>query len=69
MITLFFILMAVIFGRLAFFSIKLAWGLSKVLITFVLLPTILVGLLIAGLIRIALPVLIVIGVISLFKVR
>lgn len=69
MITLFFILMAVIFGRLAFFAIRLAWGFSKVLITFILLPLILIGLIIGGLISVALPLLIVIGVISLFKVR
>lgn len=66
---IFLILMAAIFGRLLVFSIKLAWGFSKVLFTLVFLPLILVFALIGGLIKFAFPVLIVIGIISLITVK
>ena len=66
---LFFILMAVIFGRLAFFAIKLAWGFTKVLFTLIFLPIILISIFIGGLIQLAFPILIIVGIISLFTVR
>ena len=62
----FFILMLMIFGKLLIFGIKAAWGISKFLLTVVLLPVILIGLVIGGLFSIALPILLVIGVVSLF---
>ena len=65
----FFILMLMIFGKLLIFGIKAAWGLSKFLLTVVLLPVILIGLVIGGLFSIALPILLVIGVVSLFTSR
>ena len=64
----FFILMLMIFGKLLIFGIKAAWGISKFLLTVVLLPVILIGLVIGGLFSIALPML-VIGVVSLFTSR
>ena len=60
----FFILMLMIFGKLLIFGIKAAWGISKFLLTVVLLPVILIGLVIGGLFSIALPILLVIGVVS-----
>ena len=65
----FFILMLMIFGKLLIFGIKAAWGISKCLLTVVLLPVILIGLVIGGLFSIALPILLVIGVVSLFTSR
>ncbi len=65
----FFILMLMIFGKLLIFGIKAAWGISKFLLTVVLLPVILIGLVIGGLFSIALPILLVIGVVSLFTSR
>ena len=65
----FFILMLMIFGKLLIFGIKAAWGISKFLLTVVLLPVILIGLVIRGLFSIALPILLVIGVVSLFTSR
>ena len=62
---IFIILMAVIFGRLMVFSFRFAWGLSKVLFSLILLPLSLVGMVMAGLVRLALPVLAIIGIISL----
>lgn len=66
---LFFILMLMIFGKLLIFGIKAAWGISKFLLTVVLLPVILIGLVIGGLFSVALPILLVIGVVSLFTSR
>lgn len=67
MLTLFFIiLLFVVFGKILGFAIRATWGVSKILFSVVLLPLCLVGLVIKGLIGIALPVLLVIGIISLF---
>lgn len=62
---LFVILMLVVFGKLLVFAIKASWGVIKILFTLIFLPLILIGLVIAGLTSVALPILLVIGVISL----
>ena len=59
---LFAICMIWIFGKLVLFGIKAAWGISKFLVTVVLLPLVLIGLVIGGLLYIAFPILIVIGI-------
>lgn len=67
MLTLLFIIcMFGIFGKLLWFGIKEAWGISKFVLTIVLLPVILIALVLGGLLYLAIPILIVIGVISLF---
>ena len=53
-----------IFGKLLIFGIKAAWGLSKFLLTVVLLPLILIGLVVGGLMYIAFPILIVVGIVA-----
>lgn len=63
---LFTILMLMIFGKIFGFAIKAAWGISKIICTVVLLPLILIGLVFAGLIGIAFPILLVVGVVSIF---
>ncbi|MDO5539330.1 MAG: hypothetical protein Q4F83_04565 [Eubacteriales bacterium] len=66
MITLLFIfLMISIFGKLLIFAVKASWGITKILFTVILLPLVLTGLAVAGLVYIALPVLLVAGVISM----
>ncbi|MDO5392188.1 MAG: hypothetical protein Q4F24_14000 [Eubacteriales bacterium] len=62
---LFIILMFLIFGKLIGFAVKAAWGISKIICTIVLLPLFLIGLVFAGLIGIALPILLVVGIVSL----
>ena len=64
---IFTILMLVVFGKLLIFEIKAAWGITKILLYIVFLPLILIGLAVAGLIYVAIPVLIVVGIISLVK--
>ena len=66
MLTLLFIIfMFLIFGKLIGFAVKAAWGISKIICTIVLLPLFLIGLVFAGLIGIALPILLVVGIVSL----
>ena len=62
---LFAICMIWIFGKLLFFGIRAAWGISKFLVTIVLLPLTLIGMVIGGLINIAFPILIVVGIVAL----
>ncbi|MDD6616485.1 MAG: hypothetical protein PUF13_10350 [Lachnospiraceae bacterium] len=62
---LFLILLFLVFGKLLIFAIKAAWGLSKIICTVILLPVILLILIPVGLIGIAFPVLLVIGLVVL----
>ena len=62
---LFLIFLFGIFGKLFFFRLKAAWGISKFVLTIVFLPLILLVMVAGGLISIALPVLLVIGVVGL----
>lgn len=62
---LFSLLMFMIFGKILMFAIRAAWGVSKVVASVILLPILLVGLVLAGLVKIALPLLLIIGLYSL----
>lgn len=62
---LFVILMFLIFGKLLLLAIKAAWGITKVLVTFVFFPVVLISLVLGGLLYIAFPVLIIVGIILL----
>lgn len=67
MTILFGILMFLIFGKLALFAFKMAWGVARIVLTIVFLPIILIVMVINGLLTIALPILVVIGIIVLVK--
>lgn len=62
---LFTICMIWIFGKLFIFGVKTAWGISKLLLTVVFLPLILIGMVIGGLMSIAFPILIIVGIVAL----
>ena len=62
---LFWIFMFIIFGKILIFSIKAAWGISRMVVTLILLPLFLVGLVLKGLLVFAGPLLIIIGILSL----
>ena len=64
---LFMILMFYIFGKLFFFGLKAAWGLSKFVLTIMLLPISLMVLVSWGLLYFAFVLLIVVGIMSFFK--
>ena len=59
------ICMCGIFGKLIGLAFKMTWGIAKVLFTLVFLPVILVGLAMGGLLVVAFPLLIVVGIVSL----
>jgi len=64
---LFMILMFYIFGKLFFFGLKAAWGLSKFVLTIILLPITLMVMVSCGLLYFAFVLLIAVGIISFFK--
>ena len=64
---LYMILMFYIFGKLFFFGLKAAWGLSKFVLTIILLPITLMVMVSCGLLYFAFVLLIVVGIISFFK--
>ena len=63
---LFLIFLFGIFGKLFFFGIRAAWGISKFVLMVVFFPVILIGMLIVGLVKLAFPLLLIIGVIAMF---
>jgi len=68
MLTMLFVfMMFAVFGKLIAFSFRAAWGLTKCLLWLVFLPVIIIGVFAAGLVYLALPVLIIVGIISLIK--
>ena len=62
---LFMIVMIGVIGKIIGFAFRMSWGLIKILFTIAFWPLILIGMVIAGLIEIAFPILIVIGLITL----
>lgn len=63
---LFLIFLFGIFGKLFFFGIRAAWGISKFVLMVVFFPVILIGMLIVGLVKLAFPLLLIFGVIAMF---
>lgn len=68
MLTLIFIILLLfVFEKLLKLSMKATWGILKFLFTLVFLPITLIGLVIGGLIHIAFPILVIIGIVSLIS--
>lgn len=63
---LFLIFLFGIFGKLFFFGIRAAWGISKFVLMVVFFSVILIGMLIVGLVKLAFPLLLIFGVIAMF---
>ncbi len=59
------ILFVAVFGRLLLFAIKLGWGIIKFVGFLVFLPAIILGLILTGIVSVAIPAMLVIGLISL----
>lgn len=64
---LFVIMMCAIFGNLFVFALKAAWGIGKLVFYFAFLPLIIIGMMIAGIAYVAVPLLVIIGIVSLVK--
>ena len=67
MTLLFLILFFVVFGKLAGFAIRTTWSMMKVFLFVIFLPTIIFMMVLGGLIKIALPILIVVGIFSMLE--
>ncbi|MDO5146051.1 MAG: hypothetical protein Q4D60_03525 [Eubacteriales bacterium] len=64
MLTLIFIiLMFTIFGKLLCLAMRATWGIARILVSFVLFPIVLLGLVVGGLVYLALPILIIAGIV------
>ena len=55
-----------IFGKLLFFGLKATWGITKFLVTIVLLPLVLIVMAVSGMFYIAFVILIVGGIAACF---
>ena len=66
---IFTIFMFLIFGNILKFAIKMAWGMTKVFFSLVFLPVFLVVLVLVGLIKIALPILAIVGLVSIISLN
>ena len=60
---LFVILFLAVFGKLLSFALKAAWGITKILVSVVIFPLALIILVMAGLMYVALPVLVIAGIV------
>ena len=58
-----------VIGKFLIFGVKASWGIMKLLCTVVFFPVILIGLVVGGLLYIAFPLLIVVGIIALAASR
>ncbi|MBE5837553.1 hypothetical protein [Butyrivibrio sp.] len=67
MTLLFMVLFFGIFGKLIGFAFRASWSIMKVMLYIVFLPAILMIMLFGGLIYIALPILVIVGLVSLFS--
>lgn len=68
MMTLIFVILFFgIFGKMAAFAFRAAWGLTKVIFTLVFLPIIVIGFALSGLIYVAFIGLIIAGIVMLVK--
>ena len=63
---LFFILFLMVFGKMIGLAFRATWGIFKIMAYIVFLPVILLALVFTGFLYLALPILIVVGLVSLF---
>lgn len=63
---LFVILMLMLVGKLIIWSVKAAWGITKILFSILFCPLVLVSLFAIGLTYVAFPLLIIAGIIAFF---
>lgn len=68
MLTILFCLALVwLIWKMVLLGLKLTWGIAKFICVVLLLPVLLIGLVFAGLIYIAIPVLVIAGIVVLVK--
>lgn len=62
---IFFLALIYVAWKMFIFGLKATWGIMKILCTVLLLPAFLVGLVCVGLIYVAVPILIIVGIIAI----
>lgn len=60
-------LMISIFGNLIRFALKATWAIAKFVLVIIVLPVALIALVACGLIYIALPILLIVGIFAILK--
>ena len=66
MFTALFVIFAIcVFGGLLWLCIKLAWSAWKVVLTLVCLPLLIVFMVLGGMMALALPLLVVVGIVAI----
>ena len=66
MTLLFLILFFGVFGKLAGFAFRMTWNMMKAILMFIIVPVIIFSI-IAGLVKMVLPILVVIAIVCLLK--
>lgn len=64
---IFIIMMFAVFGKVLVWGIKAAWGITKLVCTLVFLPIILIALFVTGFVYLAIPILLIVGIIALIR--
>lgn len=67
MTILFFILFFLIFGKLFKFAMKATWSVMKAVVFIMVMPLMLMGMVLGGMVYIALPILLLVGFVSLLR--
>lgn len=62
---IFLVLMLGVVWKLIVWSVRAAWGITKILFTVVFFPVVLIVMACAGLVYLAIPILIVVGIVAL----
>lgn len=63
--TIFVILMLIVFGEFLWSAARLAWGIGKILFSFVFFPVVMIWMAVSGLVLLAIPILAIVGVIAI----
>ncbi len=64
---LFTFLMLIVFGKMIGLAFRAAWGVTKIFFGLIFLPVIIIGLVIAGFMYLALPILAIAGIVMMFR--
>lgn len=66
---LFTVLILAVFGKLLVFALKMSWGITKIVFGVILFPLVLIAMVFAGLFVFVIPILILVGLFSLFFLK
>lgn len=57
--------MLIVFGEFLWSAARLAWGIGKILFSFVFFPVVMIWMAVSGLVLLAIPILAIVGVIAI----